>query len=629
MNSVWKWCAILFLATTVVAQTSTPPKAKKSKPATLTAADVQALKDAIASQQAALAAQQQEIQQLRDELHRKDQAVTQVQAVATDAATKAEAAQATASQQQQTVVELKSDVTDLKTNVNNTALSLQETQKNVNTALESPLAIHYKGITLTPGGFVAAEFVRRSRALASDINTPFNSLTMPGAAQSSISEFFGSGRQSRISGLAEGRLKSAKLSGYVEADFLSAGVTSNNNESNSYTLRQRQAWGQAALDNGLSVTGGQMWSLVTETKHGMDNRTEAVPMTIDPQYTVGFSWARQYGLRLVKNVDNKVWFGVSMENAQATVTTHNNGNNFLVGSEGTGGGLYNGAVTNCSTALNSTDTAATTTCTLAASYAFNPSPDIIAKVVLEPGFGHYEIYGLFDRFRNRIYPCGEVASSTTLCGGDATAGANALGAFNSSKNGGGFGANARWSFINKRLDFGLHALGGSGIGRYGTGGLPDASIHANGTFDLVKSYQGLATLEWHGSKMDIYLNAGSEYAGRAADFDPISGKYVGYGSPFFSNTGCYTETAPSISGGFFPGSLSNCTSDTRALIEGTAGFWHRMYSGPKGRLQWGAQYSYVTRQTWSGVGPAGKGQPGVTPEGLDGMVFTSFRYYLP
>ncbi|MGA8509962.1 MAG: hypothetical protein WB762_30500 [Candidatus Sulfotelmatobacter sp.] len=629
MNSAWKWCAVLFLATSVGAQTSTPPKAKKSKPATLTAADVQALKDAIASQQAALAAQQQEIQQLRDELHRKDQAVTQVQAVATDAATKADAAQATASQQQQTVVELKSDVTDLKTNVNNTALSLQETQKNVNSALESPLALHYKGVTITPGGFLAAEFVRRSRALGSDINTPFNSLTMPGAAQSSISEFFGSGRQSRLSMLVEGRLKSAKLSGYVETDFLSAGVTSNNNESNSYTLRQRQAWGQAATDNGWSVTGGQMWSLVTETKHGMDNRTEAVPMTIDPQYTVGFSWARQYGLRLVKNFDNKVWFGVSMENAQATVSSHNNGNNFIVGSEGTGGGLYNGAVTNCTTALNSTDTAATTTCTLAASYSFNPAPDIIAKVVFEPGFGHYEVYGLYDRFRDRIYPCGEVASSTTLCGGDTTAGANALGAFNSSKNGGGIGANARWSFVNKRLDFGLHALGGSGIGRYGTGGLADTSIHANGTFDLIRSYQGLATLEWHGPRMDIYLNAGSEYASRAADFDPISGKYVGYGAPLFSNAGCYTETAPSIGGGFFPGSLSNCTSDTRALIEGTAGFWHRIYTGPKGRLQWGAQYSYVTRQTWSGVGPAGKGQPGVTPEGLDGMVFTSFRYYLP
>ncbi len=634
MNSVWKWCAILFLATSVVAQTSTPPRPKKSRPATLTAADVQALKDAIASQQAALAAQQQEIQQLRDELHRKDQAVTQVQAVATDAATKADAAQATASQQQQTVVELKSDVTDLKTNVNNTALSLQETQKNVNSALESPLALHYKGITITPGGFLAAEFVRRSRALGSDINTPFNSLTMPGAAQSSISEFFGSGRQSRISMLAEGRLKAAKLSGYVETDFLSAGVTSNNNQSNSYTLRQRQAWGQAALDNGFSVTGGQMWSLVTETKHGMDNRTEATPMTIDPQYTVGFSWARQYGLRVVQNFDNKVWFGVAIENSQATVSSHSNGNNFIVGSEGAGGGLYNSAVTNCSTANNPiAGGAPITTCSLAGSYSFNPSPDIIAKVVFEPGFGHYEVYGLYDRFRDRIYPCGEVLivapATNGPCPDGAGTGPNGLLAFNSSKNGGGIGANARWSFINKHLDFGLHALGGSGIGRYGTGGLPDTSIHANGTFDLVKSYQGLATLEWHGPKMDVYFNAGSEYASRAADFDPITSKYVGYGSPFFSNTGCYTETAPSIGGGFFPGSLSSCTADTRALIEGTVGFWHRMYTGPKGRLQWGAQYSYVTRQTWSGIGPAGKGQPGVTPEGLDGMVFTSFRYYLP
>lgn len=635
MNSVGKWCAILFLATTVAAQTNEPPKAKKkTRPATITAADVQALKDAIASQAAALAQQQQQIQELRDELHRKDQAVTQAQAAATDAAGKADAAQTTVSQQQAAVVELKSDVTDLKTNVNNTALSLQETQKNVKEEIESPLALHYKGVTITPGGFLAAETVRRSRALGSDINTPFNSLTMPGAAQSAISEFFGSGRQSRVSMLVEGRLKDVKLGGYVEADFLSAGVTSNNNESNSYTLRQRQAWGQAAMDNGWSVTGGQMWSLVTETKHGMDNRTEATPMTIDPQYNVGFSWARQYGLRLVKNFDNKVWFGVSVENAQATLSSHNNGNNFIVGSEGAGGGLYNGAVTNCSTANNPvTGGAPITTCTLAASYSFNPSPDIIAKVAFEPGFGHYEIYGLYDRFRDRIYPCGEVviiapATSGPCPNGNGT-GPNGLLAFNSSKNGGGFGANARWSFDHKHLDFGLHGFGGSGVGRYGSGGLPDASIHADGSFDLVRSLQGLTTLEWHGPKLDIYLNAGAEYAARAADFDPVTGKYVGYGSPFFSNTGCYTETAPSIGGGFFPGGLSNCTADTRALIEGTAGFWHRIYSGPKGRLQWGLQYSYVTRQTWSGIGPAGKGEPGVSPEGLDGMVFTSFRYYLP
>ena len=82
MNSAGKWCAILCLATSVVAQTSTPPKPKKARTTTATAAEVQALKEAVASQQAALAAQQQEIQALRDELHHKDQAVSQVQATA-------------------------------------------------------------------------------------------------------------------------------------------------------------------------------------------------------------------------------------------------------------------------------------------------------------------------------------------------------------------------------------------------------------------------------------------------------------------------------------------------------------------------------------------------------------------
>ncbi|HVR25356.1 MAG TPA: hypothetical protein VMU26_18785 [Candidatus Polarisedimenticolia bacterium] len=621
MNCTWKWCAILFLATGALAQTSTAPKAapkaRKPRASTVTAADVQALRDAIASQTAAIAAQHQEIEQLRDELHRKDQVVNQVQAVATDAASKADAAQVQTSQQQASVVELKSDVTDLKTNVNNTALTLQETQKNVNTALESPLALHYKGITITPGGFAAAEFVRRSRALAADINTPFNSVTMPGASQNSLSEFFGSGRQSRITALAEGRLKSATLSGYVEADFLSAGVTSNNNESNSYTLRQRQAWGQAALDNGFTFTGGQMWSLVTETKHGMDNRTEAVPMTIDPQYTVGFSWARQYGLRVSKNFGNKVWLAAALENAQATITSHNNADNFLVGSQGASGGLYNAGAT-----ASATGTAANL-----ANYSFNPSPDIIVKAAFEPGFGHYEVFGIYSRFRDRVFPCGEVATATTLCGGSTVAGPNAIGATDVSTNGGGVGANVRWSFANKHLDFGLHGLTGRGIGRYGTGGLPDAAVYVNGGLDLIRSYQGLATLEWHDKKLDVYFNGGAEYAGRAAGYDPIENKFIGYGSPFLSNKGCFTETAPVVGSGFFPGSLSSCTSDTRILMEGTVGFWYRLYSGPKGRFQYGGQYSYVTRDTWSGTGftPG----IGVSPSGMDNMVFTSFRYYLP
>lgn len=298
-----------------------------------------------------------------------------------------------------------------------------------------------------------------------------------------------------------------------------------------------------------------------------------------------------------------------MENAQGTLTTHGNADNFLLGEAG------------ASNSYNSTS-----------NYTFNPSPDIIAKAAFDPGFGHYEIFGLFDRFRDRIFPCAEVASSSTPCGGGT--GVSALGAFNASKDGGGLGANARWNFYNKHIVFGLHGFGGSGVGRYGAAQLSDLAINGNGTLHLIRGYQGLGTLEWRGKKLDFYLYTGAEYASRTASFDPLAAKgagaQVGYGAPTFSNSTCYTETVPTTTGtaGFNPGSLgSSCTADTRAVIEGTAGFWYRFYNGPRGRFQFGTQYSYVTRQTWSGLSST----PGVgtAPEGLDGTVFTSLRYYLP
>jgi hypothetical protein len=138
-----------------------------------------------------------------------------------------------------------------------------------------PTSIQFKGITLTPGGFFAAETVWRSKGLASDVNTPFNSAPFNGSSNAHMSEFQASGRQSRIAMLMEGKLDGAKIGGYYEADFLSAATTSNNNQSNSYALRQRQIWAQAALNSGWTFTGGQQWSLLTETTHGMDNRSLA------------------------------------------------------------------------------------------------------------------------------------------------------------------------------------------------------------------------------------------------------------------------------------------------------------------------------------------------------------------
>ncbi|MGB7851772.1 MAG: hypothetical protein WCF73_12935 [Candidatus Sulfotelmatobacter sp.] len=563
-------------------------------PSAVTAADVQALKDALATQQLQIDRLTQQLQRQQD------------QQAAAESASKADSKPVP----QQQVAELATGMA-VQQETATPAANPQEPSPNAS-PMEGPLTIHFRGINITPGGYAAAEFVRRSRALSADLSTPFNSLTMPGASQSQVPEFFGSGRQSKITTFVNGRLKNVDLSSYVSADFLSAGVTSTSTSTNSYTLRLRQAWAQAKFDNGWSFLGGQAWSLATENGKGISpdddlGRTnDARPKTIDPSYNVGFVFTRQYGIRLTKTFGDKVAFAVAMENAQGTLTTHGNGDNFLLGQAG---------------ASNSYNTTST--------YTFNPSPDLIAKVAFDPGFGHYEVFALYDRFADRVFPCGEIASPTTAtCGGSTVPGPNALGAYNSSKSGGGVGASARWTIAN-HIVFGLKGLGGSGIGRYAPAGLSDVSINADGTLHLIKNLEGLTTLEWKSKKLDIYGYGGVEYAQRTASFDPITGKEVGYGAPLFNNSGCYTELAPTVDTGFTPTSLSNCTADSRAVIEGTVGFWYRFYSGPRGRFQFGTQYSYVTRDTWSGVGPAGAGHPGVTPEGIDNMVFTSFRYVLP
>jgi hypothetical protein len=588
-------------AQTQIASNAAPaaPATPTPAPAVITAADVQALKDA-------LAAQQLQIQKLTDQLQRQ-QAVQEAQQSALRLADKINGAPSQ-------IAAVSSPET---TGINAIAPVQQEgatpqtsnpddQPQTFNKQMEGTTTIHFRGINITPGGYAEGAFIRRSRALGADISTPYNSVTMPGASQSQVPEFFGSGRQSKTTAFVDGRVGNVELSSYVSADFLSAGVTSNSNQTNSYTLRLRQAWAQAKFDDGFTLSAGQMWSLVTENGYSISldddlGRTnDARPKTIDPSYNVGFVFARQYGLRVTKTLGDKVAIAIAIENPQATVTSHGNASNFLVGETGASNG-YN----------------------TTANYSFNPSPDIIAKIAFDPGFGHYEIFGLADRFTDRVFPCAEVLATAT-CGGQAVGVTSAIGAYNASKEGGGVGASARFN-IAKRVVIGFKGFGGSGVGRYGPGGLPDASINGDGTLHLVRNLMGLSTLEIHlTKKLDFVGYGGVEYAGRAANWDGLAnagaGAVVGYGAPAFNNAGCYTETIPGL-GGFAPGTLGKCTADTRAVIEGTSGFWYKFYNGPKGSFRFGADYAYVTRNAWSGAGGE--------PHGIDNMIFTSFRYYLP
>jgi hypothetical protein len=542
---------------------------------------------------------------------------------------------------------------------------------------ESPIAIHFKGVTISPGGFMAAETVFRNKAEASDVSSSFNSIPFSGNSGGQTTEFNASGRQSRLNLTIEGKLASVKLTSYTEIDFLGAGITSNNNESDSYVPRLREAFGQAKFDNGWTITGGQMWSLITEDRHAVDNLLapgrigEAVPLTIDPQYNVGFSWARQEGFRVSKNF-GILTLAASVEGSATTATVHGNPtittlstvsgnqslttpgvidtptlattvfNNFLIGAPGLSSGLYNPTGT----------------------YGYQKTPDFVFKAALDPGtWGHFEVFGLVSEFRDRIYPCyfanggfnfpvlpGEDPFNlpanipATTC--PLTGSTNPTsGAFNNSRTGGGIGANGRVHLFNNKIEAGIHVLGGDGIGRYGTSGLPDSTVRPDGTLALLRNYQALGTLDLHPTpKLDVYMYVGGEYSGR--DFftytNAVTGAtgHAGYGSPSIRNDGCSVEPLPVAtpgnppnttavlgSTGFIPGSLANCAGDTRFIIEGTLGFWYRVYNGEKGRVQWGAQYSYITRDTWAGSSATA----GVSsqPSALDNMVFTSFRYYLP
>src|SRR6185437_3429319 len=277
-----------------------------------------------------------------------------------------------------------------------------------------PDAIRYKGITLSPqGSFIEGATVYRSAATGGGINTPFTGIPLQHSNAAQVSEFFGSGRQSRIALKATGELEHMKLTGYYEMDWLGTGITSNNNQSNSYVVRQRQIWARAALASGWSFTGGQMWSLATETTQGLENGTEILPGTIDPQYTAGFVWARQYGFRVTKDFGNKFWIGASAENAQ-TLPGGSNPANQVLGQSGSGGGLYNST----------------------ANYSYNLAPDLIAKIAWEPGWGHYELFGIARFFRNRIYP---------------NAPASSAGAYNDTTMGGGIGGGFRVPLAAKHI----------------------------------------------------------------------------------------------------------------------------------------------------------------------------------
>lgn len=552
---------------------------------------------------------QGQIDSLKSDLAAKDAQLQQAQQAAADAQAAAQKAQAAADAQQQAFTEnqaavstLQSTVSDLKENQTSLATTVSDETTAIKKQITNPDAIYFKGITLSPtGSFLAAETVDRTAATGGDINTPFTGVPLANSQAAQLSEFFASGRQSRAALKATGKLPAVTLSGYYEADWLSSGTTSNNNQSNSYTLRQRQLWGDAKTSSGWDFSGGQGWSLAAETTKGLTRGTEILPSTIDAQYEPGFVWTRQESFRVSEDIGKAFFWGFSVENAEMlNPSGQNTPSNYLFGSTGTNGGLYN----------------------TTANYSFNYTPDFVVKVALEPGWGHWEVFGIERNFRDRIYPCATVSATCTV---PTTATPT-----NSTATGAGIGGGFRAPLVGaNKVVLGLKGLWGQGVGRYGSSTIADVTLRPDAAISPIHGFSALSTVELNPTpNFNLYFNYGGDYLDR--DYVLSGTTQVGYGTRSVNMSGCLAEpTTVSSAGatGAAPTAQSTCAGSTKDVQEFTTGYWWNIIAGPKGRLRQGIQYSLIRRDIWSGAG--GTTNPGNGAHGDDNMIFTSFRYYLP
>jgi hypothetical protein len=467
--------------------------------------------------------------------------------------------------------------------------------------LKAPLISMPAGVKLTWGGFLAAEGLYRQHNTVSDIGTPFASIPYPYSPQYSEPEFRGTARQSRLSLLVEGTLDPAqKLAGYYEMDFLGAAITSNYNESNSWAPRLRQ--GYFTYDNsnwGFHLLAGQAWSLLTPTRVGITPRKENLPLTIDANYVVGFDYTRNWQIRVVKDFGPAVSLGFSIENPASQVYS------------GTGATANNGSLNGLIVNWANAGSSFLGSGGFANNFNTETAPDLIAKAAFDPGWGHYEIFGLGRFFTDSVFTCDPMlVPATGVC--PLTA-ANVGSANSHVTVGGGIGGSVSLPVIPKLLDLQASGLYGRGIGRYGASQLPDVVVGSDGTLSPITAFHAMVGAVAHPTEnLDVYAYAGIEKADTNV-FNSAAG-LTGYGVPTLSNAGCGITTGASFTGG-----TSNCAAVNQEVDELTVGFWQNVYKGEYGRLATGLQYQYLRRKSFDGVGGS------VSTD--DNVVMSSLRYY--
>jgi hypothetical protein len=580
-------------------------KKEAAAPACAACEDIKQLKQQISAQQA-------EIDQLKNAAPATDPAAAAAAAAAQKQAAAAAAAAADANAK---AAAAQGDVAGLKTEVTATSQEVAVEKKKVD-YLEHPATIAYKGIRITPGGFIELTGLYRTHATTSDQATPFNAIPLgrqvSGGYNANLSEFGMTARDSRITLRGDADAGTTKLAAYYEMDFFGTGPTSNPNQTTSYVPRIRQAWGRAKFANGWTITGGQMWNLITLNRKGTDsdNSNLWIPNIIEAQYSVGYDWGRFAELRISKTLGKNTTLALGIANPSYL----NSGNNAEVSGLAANG---NGLLANSLASTCTTSAAGVTTCTNTPQYSTNLAPDVVVKLAYDNAkLGHYEVKALGRVFRDRVVPTPTAAGFTNI------------------DFGGGVGAGAIVPVVSKKIDFIAQGLWGRGIARYEDAGAssPDFVVRATDhNLQTAKSFSVLAGFETHPTKKTEFdAMFGDEYYYRSTYVD--GAETLGFGTPTATNTGCafedfgqYKGANPTTTATALPG----CTGSNRNLWNAKVIGYYDLYKGPVGTLRYGFEADYLERNTWSGNGGLPAGSVGISPKGNDKVGFLTMRYIFP
>jgi hypothetical protein len=484
------------------------------------------------------------------------------------------------------------------------------------------------------GSFLALEAAARQHNEVSDgaSDPPMGAVGIP--LQNSVlyheNEFRMSAQQSRIALKATGDIDPYQhLKGYYEMDFLGASTDANNRQSNSFTPRIRQLYGEYDNDNYHFHTAfGQTWSLVTQSRVGMMPGAENSPLTIDAQYLAGFDWTRQPTIRLVQDWNKVVWFGLSIEQPQGIVAGSGAAGVsasppvFASGTAAAPGFVAN--ANNTCTGASHLDN--TTTCTN------DIAPDLVEKIAFDPGWGHYEVLGMQRWFADDV-SAGPVSA----------AGVPTVGTVNWRQKvtfGWGVGGNVLLPVVPKYLDLQGSVLTGQGIGRYGDSNLPDVVVGPTGALTAIQATHFLVGAVGHPfAGNDIYVYYGQEQNSSAAW--TRGANQGGWGNSAYVNSNCAIESGtgssfnPTQQSATAAGGLTavGCAANIQRTQEFTVGFWQDAYKGDLGRVRVGLQYEYQRITAFAGSTtlvagtPAALQQPNAGLSPNNNVVFISLRYY--